>query len=198
MGNWYTNVTLKNVDSLEVVKVLRALGRKSIVTPAQNGWVTVYDEECENSDLDILESLALTLTTELHCVAVPCFNADDDVLWLAVYDRGRMTSRYASAAQMFEDAADFPTAKDFTREACQVFNHPERTLEVERILRRGHGILGMLRILKLPVPYLVEIERHLDLQVALELPPASAGLGYKYVSRGELAAGMDASQLLRT
>ena len=164
MGNWYTNITLKNVDPLDVVEQLRALGRRGIVTPAQDGWVTVYDEECDKFDLDVLESLTLTLTNTLGCIGVSCFNADDDVLWLAVHDRGKRTSRYASATQMFEDADEFPSIEEFAADLCRVFEHPEQVQSVRRMLGRGRGMLGLLRFLKLPLAYVVEIERHLDLK----------------------------------
>jgi hypothetical protein len=45
---------------------------------------------------------------------------------------------------------------------------------------------------------LVEILLHQDLAMLLAMPIASSGLGYKYVSRGELAPGMESSTLLRT
>jgi hypothetical protein len=74
MGNRYTNVALKDVNPTEALRRLRQLGRHAIVNPAQNGWVTVFDEECDTFDLDLLESLALTLSTEHRCIALPCFN----------------------------------------------------------------------------------------------------------------------------
>jgi len=58
--------------------------------------------------------------------------------------------------------------------------------------------MGLLKSLDLPLAYVCEIERHLELKSALRLPPASVGLGYTYVSRGELAEGMDSGELLRT
>jgi hypothetical protein len=73
---------LKNVNPAEV---LGSLGQgHAIVNPAQNGWVTVFDEAGDTCDRDLLESLALTLSTEHRCIALPCCNADDDVLWFAV------------------------------------------------------------------------------------------------------------------
>jgi len=48
MGNWYTNITLKNAETAAVVQRLRTLGRRSIVHPTQNSWTTLYDEECES------------------------------------------------------------------------------------------------------------------------------------------------------
>ena len=198
MGNWYTNITLKDVDPAEVLRSLGKLGRHAIVNPAQSGWVTVFDEECDKFDLDLLESLALTLSTELHCVALPCFNADDDVLWFAIYENGRRTSRYASALDEFEDAGEFPAVNEFAAELCRIFAKPELAAQARTILARSRGALGLLRLAKLPAPYIFEIERHTDLAKLLGLPSASVGLGFKYVSRGELAEGMRGDQLLKT
>jgi hypothetical protein len=198
MGNWYTNVALKNVAAAEVLPVLGQLGRRAIVNPAQHGWVTVFDEECEKFDLDVLESLALTLSSELPCIALPCFNADDDVLWFAIYENGRRISRYASATQEFEDAKEFPAVREFAAELCRAFEKPDRRKELGTVLRRGHGALGLLRLANLTLAYVVEIDRHMDVAKLIGLPSASVGLGFNYVSRGELAAGMRPETLLKT
>lgn len=58
---------------------------------------------------------------------------------------------------------------------------------MRRVLRRPHGVLGLLRLVNLPIAYIVEIGRHVDLAGILDLPRASVGLGYTYVARGELA-----------
>jgi len=198
MGNWYTNVAVKHVDQTALLRNLETLGRSAIVSPTQSGWVTVFDEECDNFDLDVLESLALTLTTQLHCAALPCLNADDDVLWFAVYENGRRLSRYASSTEQFEDALEFPGIPQFTAELCRLFQKPDRVPEVSRILRAGHGGLGLLRHFGARIAYLTEIERHAELANVLNLPSASMGLGYTYVARGELATDTDPGGYLKT
>jgi hypothetical protein len=198
MGNWYTNVALRDVDPVQALHVLGQLGRHAIVNPAQNGWVTVFDEQCDKFNLDVLESLALTLSADLHCCALPSFNADDDILWLGIYEHGRRTSRYASDLSQFEDGSEFQAVREFAAELCRVFDKPDRVREVRLVLNRGHGVLGILRLANLPAPYLFEIDRHTDLLKLVGLPPASVGLGFEYVSRGELADGMQADRLLKT
>jgi hypothetical protein len=198
MGNWYTNVSLKGVNPSEVLLHLNELGRNAIIAPAADGWLVVYDQECEKFDLDLLESLALTLSTHLQCTAIPCFNADDDVLWLAIYEHGRRISRYASALKEFEDRIEFPSVDDFAGEICRIFEKPERVNQVRSVLRRSLGFLGLLTLVKIRLAYVVEIQRHQDLAALLGFPAASVGLGYEYVTRGELAPGMDADTLLRT
>ena len=198
MGNWYTNVALKDSNATEVLRTLARLGRHAIVNPAQNGWLTVFDKECDKFDLDVLESLALTLSHEHHCLALPCFNADDDVLWLAIYENGRRNSRYASAVQQFEDASEFPPIADFALELCRAFERPDRVYQIRAVLWRPHSVLGLLRSVHLAVAYLFEIQRHTDLANLVGLPSASVGLGYDYVARGDLAEGMHTDNLLRT
>jgi len=137
MGNWYTNIALKDVTPSDALRSLSELGRRAIVNPAQHRWVTVVDEECDKFDLDLLESLALTLSTQLQCIALPCFNADDDVLWFAIYENGRRVSRYASSLREFEDAAEFPPVRQFANELCRIFEKPDAVRQAGRVLRKG-------------------------------------------------------------
>lgn len=199
MGNWYTNVSLKNVSPADVLAELSELGRVAIVTPVSNRWLVVYDQGCEKFDLDTLESLALTLSTRLHCTALAAFNADDDILWLAIYEDGKRSSRYASRLHEFEDRQEFPTRREFAVALSRIFDKPEHGSQARSILSRGRGLLGLLSfLLKIPLAYVVEVQRHADLARLLGLPLGSVGLGYEYVSRGELPDGLDPDSLLRT
>jgi hypothetical protein len=108
MGNWYTNISLQGVSQAEILHVLEELGRRAYVTPAISNWCTLYDQECDRFDLDVLESLTLTLSMRLNCTALASFNADDDVLRLGIYESGNRTARYASTRASFEDGTDFP------------------------------------------------------------------------------------------
>jgi hypothetical protein len=198
MGNWYKNVSLKDVRPADVLSQLNDFGRVAVVTPSIEGWVVVFDQECEKFDLDTLESLALTLSTRLRCSAVACFNADDDVLWFAVYKSGERTSRYASSLEEFEDRSEFSSPSEFASALCREFGKPEHANRVRAILRRHRGLLGLLTLINIRLAYVAEIQRHQDLAALLGMPIASIGLGYQYVSRGELPVGMDSDTLLRT
>jgi hypothetical protein len=199
MGNWYTNISLAGVRQAEIVSVLEELGRRAHVTPAISNWCTVYDEQCDRFDLDILESLALTLSAHLNCRVLASFNADDDVLWLGVYESGTRTTRYASRRTLFEDAADFPALREVATVLCRIFDRPHRLTDVYRILRRPHSILGLLALLLcIPLGYLFEIWRHQDLQRVLHLPTATVGFGYKYIDRGEMPPGIAPESIKKT
>lgn len=199
MGNWYTNVSVAEMSQSKILAVLEDLGRRAYVTPAISNWCTVYDEECDRFDLDVLESLSLTLSARLNTTAFASLNADDDVLWLGVYENGNRTTRYASERASFEDGDDFPSLHEAANHLCRIFARPQASAAVRRVLRRNHGVLGLVAmILRVPVAYLYEIARHQDLQKVLDFPPASVGLGYKYIARGETPEDMARDSIKKT
>lgn len=191
MGNWYTNVSVKGAQQADLIAVLEELGRRAYVTPEADGWIVVYDQQTDEFDLGILESLALTVSTRLSCTALASCNADDDVLWLALYRNGSLSTRYASSRKWFEDGAEFPELKQTAEIFACVFERPEATNRVLRLLRTPHGVLGLLGLFhKLRIAYITEVQRHLDLSNLLGMPLAAVGLGYTYVNKGETPQGM--------
>ena len=199
MGNWYTNICVKDAQQSDVIGALNDLGRRAYVTPETGGWIILYDQECDRFDLDVLESLALTISTRLSCTTLASFNADDDILWLGVYEKGELATRYASDRSQFEDAAEFPSIEDVARVLCRVFAKPEKSAQIRRMLRSSHGILGLLAAFtRIRLAYLFEVLRHRDLADALGMPSGSVGLGYKYVDRGETPPEMSRESLRRT
>jgi len=199
MGNWYTNVSVKGAEQSDVIAMLDELGRRAYVTPDTGGWIILYDQECDKFDLDELESLALTISTRLSCTALASFNADDDILWLGVYENGKLATRYSSDRQQFEDASEFPSNGDAADVLCRIFAKPQKRKQVYRILRTPHGVLGLLsHFFKIRLAYLFEVFRHGDLAEALGMPSGSVGLGYKYVNRGDTPPDMKREELRRT
>jgi hypothetical protein len=199
MGNWYTNVAVKGAQQSEVVATLEELGRRAYITPETSGWIVVYDQQTDEFDLGILESLALTLSTRLACTALASCNADDDVLWLALYENGSLSTRYASSRKAFEDGAEFPHLPETAQVLSRVFEKPAAKDQVLRVLRKTHGILGLLSLyLKIRSAYILEIQRHLDLTNLLGMPRAAVGFGYTYVNRGETPEGVNREALRRT
>jgi len=199
MGNWYTNVSLKEVQQSDVLGVLKELGRKAYVTPIVAGWVTVYDQQTDRFDLGDLESLALTLSMRLSCLALAACNADDDVLWLGLYENGALVTRYGSTRSAFEDGNEFPNLKDVTTALVNMSGRPEVRSRVWRVLRKRHSILGLLNLIfRTRLAYLFEIQRHFDLTGLLGMPRTAVGLGYGYVDRGDTPEGIDRETLKRT
>lgn len=199
MGNWYTNICVSGAQQSDVIAMLNELGRRAYVTPEANGWVILYDQECDKFDLDVLESLALTISTRRSCTTLASFNAADDILWLGVYENGKLATRYSSDRKQFEDATEFPPVEEVAGVLCRVFAKPEKKPRIRRILRTPHGILGLLAAFtRIRLAYLFEVLRHRDLAEALGMPSGSVGLGYKYVDRGETPADINRELIQRT
>jgi len=59
MGNFYTNVTLRNAERQAVIEHMRAQGRSCFVSPTYYGFTTIYDRLCEEQDTRDLEALAM-------------------------------------------------------------------------------------------------------------------------------------------
>jgi hypothetical protein len=185
MGNFYTNIVLSDTNVDTVASLLEMLGRRAYA--ASQGKVTVvYDERCDEQDLAELEQLAGTLSAKLNCTAIAFCNHDDDVLWYALVEQGKVTDRYNSRPGYFDGApgGDRPEGGDALR-LCTAFGAAARYQEVEQLLRGTRSAGGL------------EIDRHVKLLEHLDLPPSLAILGYGYVGGGELA-GSAPGAVLRT
>ncbi len=172
MGNFYTNVVVRESDVDRVVSALESLRRRAYVVATDNTSV-VYDERCDDQDLDELQKLAGKLSEQLGAPALAFCNHDDDVLWYALADGGKIVDTYDSCPGYFDGGPRTPTGGDAAR-LCAAFGVSEKRSEVEALLRQEKSAITF------------EVERHQRLLALLGLPE-SALLGYGYVSRGELA-----------
>jgi AcrR family transcriptional regulator len=172
MGNFYTNIVLREKDGDAVARSMAEMSRRAYVSRTTLGTI-VFDEQCDNRDLEELERLARELSRR-HGPALAVCNHDDDVLWYALADGGRVLDRYNSFPALFDEGTDEPTGGDGTR-LCASFGASERTAEVDALLRQPHSDYGL------------EVDRHAELCRLVDLPMESVGMGYGYVSRGEFS-----------
>lgn len=188
MGSFYTNITLRGPEPEPVAAALAELGRTAIVTPAVNGYVTVFDETCESQDVRLLDVLAGDLSRRLACAALAALNHDDDVLVYRLYDRGALVDHYESAPG-WDTGEDVPPEGGQPAVLCRVLGVDGDQVELEAILRASDDWED---------GYLTASDRHADLVETLGIPLYVAGLGYTYVTRGEAPAfGLDPAGLRR-
>ena len=180
MGSFYTNVTLRHAAVDEVVRALEAAGRSAFVSPAVNGCCVVFDAAAEEQDAAELERLVKPLSKRLRCAALAVLIHDDDLLYYALFESGRMTDEYNSRPDYFESGTR-PPEGGAARALAAAFDAHARAGDVERILHRGE--------------YAVETERHAELVEALGIPEAAVGTGFNYISEGELPPGLTAADL---
>jgi hypothetical protein len=180
MGSFYTNVTLRHGDRDEVVSVLEGEGRTAFVSPVRSGCCVVFDAETEAQDAAVLERLGQHLSRRLRCAALAVLIHDDDLLYYALHESGRLTDEYSSRPDLF-DGGEGPPEGGVARALAAAFEARARTGDVERILHHAE--------------YALETERHAELVEALGLPDAAIGSGYRYITEGELPIGLEAEDL---
>jgi len=173
MGNFYTNIVLRDGNVDAVAATLDYMKRRSYVAATATATI-VFDEAGDNQDLDELERLAALLSRQ-HGPAFAVCNHDDDVLWYALAVAGQVVDRYNSLPSYFDEGTDEPSGGN-AESLCTAFERSDRRADVDALLRRRHADVG------------VEIDRHLDLCRLLDLPTESVGMGYTYVSSGEFAS----------
>jgi hypothetical protein len=180
MGAFYTNVTVRHADVDAVIAALETLGRDAFVAPARNGAVVVFDAHIESQDARDIDSLASPISKRLRCAALLALNHDDDLLYYALFERGRLVDEYNSRPGYF-DGTEQTAAGGDARKLAAAFGVRDRADRLDRLL---HG-----------AEYAFETERHAALVQLLELPPAAVGSGYDTISQGELPEGVLESEL---
>ncbi|MBQ0944525.1 hypothetical protein KAK07_14400 [Ideonella sp. 4Y16] len=169
MGSFYTNHTVRGPSQAQLLEWLH--DRPAFVSKVEHGQAVVLDAECEEQDGEVLAGLASQISKQFSCPVLAVLNHDDDVLYFELYENGIKTDEYNSSPSFFDESADTdePLGGDAER-LCSVFNatDPEK---VEAALRGD---------------YVFAFKRHRDLALALGLPIYSVGLGYNYVSEGDL------------
>jgi hypothetical protein len=171
LGNFYTNITLR-AQRDEIVPILSSL-RRSAFVGFFDGFAVVCDRECESQDLDVLASLAATLSKRLSRPSVAVLNHDDDVLLLGLYVDGGLASEWGES-RMSSVPAPGTSRREFVRSVHAALGTAPA--------RRDLSMPWLLRLLMSRLA----IMRHEQLAAELGLPAASVGAGFRYVQRGDL------------
>jgi hypothetical protein len=177
MGNFYTSFTVRGADQKSVVKAMS--GRKCAVSPTVNGYTVIWDAECETQDENLIHELGQKLSSGLVVPVLAVLNHDDDVLWYALYDSKGKLDEYNSAPGYFNGDATPPTGGN-AQLLTKTMAPAAASKSVDQVLRS--------------TDYAFALERHSELLATLGMPPFAAS-GYRYISDGELPAGLDKNDL---
>jgi len=223
----YTNITLRTANLDAVLDFLNGQRVVAFVTPPQNDTLVVYDRASESQDDAILTARTAALSRQFDCPTLAVLNHDDDILAYWLYDKG-MPLDHDNSAPGYFSGDDTPPAGGDAALLCRVFGvDPSQSAQIEAILRAPSmpdadisptellnaamhdpaGLPDLLRQLGMDATrgqagaehnYLFAMERHEALVDALGLPDYAIGLGFNYVSRGELPPDLSANDLRRT
>jgi hypothetical protein len=155
MGAFFANYHVRKADAAACAKALTTLiSSQALVTDSKNGWTTVYDEQSDSQDIEVLRGLAKDLSSKLKTAVIAMMVHDSDIFVYLIYEKGELIDQFdsnpdyfgpVSAAQEKEWQGDFskvlPYAKkkvsiqDFRRvaEKEQVFEE-ERVSEFSQLL----------------------------------------------------------------
>ena len=157
---------------------LQGLRRPAFVSPTVRGYTVVYDQEVDEQDSDAIEHLGCKVSQVLSCSALAAVLHDDDVLYLWLFQRGKVRDRYDSLPGYFDPNAEpSPPAGGNRGMLCEAFDRPGSQGRLDVLLRAD--------LLKGELPEVPgELERHQAIATALDMPPFVAGLGYAAIAAG--------------
>jgi hypothetical protein len=81
---------------------------RAYVSPAQNGWVTIYDEASDGQNDEVIRTFASELSRKLNIPVIACLVHDSDVAVYWLFDRGELVDEFNSNPDYF-GAADAET-----------------------------------------------------------------------------------------
>lgn len=186
MGQFYVNYVVRSDDRSAVVTALQ--GRRTFVTPVQQGCILVADEVSGFQEGTEIEALTRLLSSRLSCPVLAFINHDDDLLCYCLAQEGVIDHSYTSCFGAFDESlGDLPRGGN-AGALCAAFGSPEHE-RVERILRKSRKDVDAYRFAS---------RRHADLVAALGIPAFSMGFGYNYAAGGDLPNGLAADELIHT
>lgn len=160
------------------------MGRRAFVSPTVDGVTVVFEEQCDTQDDLILKALTKDMTQRFQCAGLAVLNHDDDILMYALFDGGKQVDEYNSNPGYFEGEARPPKGGD-AEALCRLFGRNEAIAQVQEILREDSA----------SELFVFAVMRHEKLMTALGLPSFGVGMGFTYLSRGEVPAGLSAGDL---
>ncbi len=190
MGLFYTNMTLYRPDRTAVAAGLRRLKRAAFLSPTLDGHTVVFDEAIEEQDTEEIEQLGQLITKELSCVAMTAVLHDDDVLYLWLFEKGKLRDHYNSCPAYFDDSVSPEPSGGDGKAICRAFARPDSAKKVEKLLR-----IDLLESRDSEIPG--EQERHSALAAQLGMPTFVAGLGYSAIAGGYISSEFTATKFER-
>ncbi len=127
MGLFYTNMTLFRAERTAAVVELRRLKRSAFVSPSFDGHTVVFDEAIEEQSTEAIDELGQRITQALSCVAMTAVLHDDDVLYLWLFENGKVRDHYNSCPAYFDDSLSPEPSGGDTKLICQAFGRQDRT-----------------------------------------------------------------------
>jgi len=108
MGAFFTNYQVRSDSADDVARTLKAINKSAsaYISPAKDGWVTIYEKESDSQDSAVLQRLAMGLSRGLSTDVFAFLVHDSDFLVYWLYQRGQLADEYNSAPDYFSEVDD--------------------------------------------------------------------------------------------
>lgn len=175
MGNFYTQVWVSNVEREACKTVAERLGRRLLLGPSTCGHTPIFDSEADSQDLEVLDSLALTLSHELDTWAIGILNHDDSHLVFRLFDSGT--------------ELDHIHCTHFSSVGIGSIGKLKKALNPKASM-----IALLFHFLR---PSLNQVVRHESIAKALGLPSWTVGAGFNYLRSGDFEHEISMSEFVK-
>src|SRR5262245_20371151 len=136
MGLFYSNLTVYPPTRPALLAELQLLRRIAFLSPSVHGHTVVFDKAIDEQDTEAIERLGRGITKALSCSALAAVLHDDDVLYLWLFQKGRLRDRYDSAPAYFDPhSKPRPPEGGNAKLICKAFDRLEQEEGVEQLLR---------------------------------------------------------------
>ncbi|MGP8201268.1 MAG: hypothetical protein ACLQU4_17395 [Limisphaerales bacterium] len=110
MGAFIVNYQVRT-DSLAAVRdaLEKMVTERAYVSPAKDGWVTVYDEESDSQNGAVLQRIASGLSRALKTDVLGFMVHDSDIAMYWLYQSGDLLDEFNSAPDYLGNAVDDAT-----------------------------------------------------------------------------------------
>ena len=125
MGIFYTNVVLYGPDQSEIKDYLNKLNRISYISPTEDKFTVIYDQETEDQNTDVVRKLTEKLSNKFGCPALSSLVHDGDIFMYWLYDSGELLDTYNSIPGYFDTTIEksMPEGGDAAK-LCEAFDVP--------------------------------------------------------------------------
>ncbi len=106
MGASFTNFQFRSAENTAVAKAVKQLSAaRAYVSNAKDGWVSVYDEGCENQSGEEITRVAKGLSERLETAVFAFLVHDSDVFQYSVFEKGALRDEYNSDPDYFGEVS---------------------------------------------------------------------------------------------
>lgn len=182
MGNFYVNFCVRTTNRDGVITALQQANRTAYISNVPEKYIVVCDKEADTQDDNEILNVGKLLSRELSAPTLGVLNHDDDILCYWLFENGVVTATYNSCPDCLGEVveADNPNIPYL----CSVFGMPALVDTLEEILEGDDEEI-------------FAIEIHEALAEALQLPLWSVGIGFNYITKGELPLDSKETDWLR-